>query len=152
MKVTEICTRSVVTCERETTARQVAKLMREHNVGDVIVVDNGDGGRKPVGIVTDRDLAVHVVAAGVDPELIVAGDFIHGELELVLESELIYDAIWHMRSKGVRRLPVIDSRCHLVGILTADDLSRCLAAELSELTQIAPRQMQHRNPKLDATA
>jgi len=142
MQVRELCTRAVVTCWRDTSALAMACLMRDHHVGDVIVVDEGDGGVTPVGIVTDRDLVIHVMARGVTPELLRASDLMReDELVTVLESELDYDAIWHMRGKGIRRLPVVDSKNHLVGVLTSDDLTRFLAEELSEVTHVVPRQI-----------
>lgn len=143
MQIRELCARAVVTCWRETGALEIARLMREHHVGDVIVVDEDVGGIKPVGIVTDRDLVIHVLAQGVAPESMLAGDLMReDELVTVLESELVYDAIWHMRGKGVRRLPVVDLKNHLVGVLTADDVTRFLAQELSDVTRVVPRQIQ----------
>jgi CBS domain-containing protein len=110
-------------------------------VGDVIVVDEGEGGATPVGIVTDRDLVVQVMAQGVAPESLHAEDLITAELVTVLESETVYDAIWHMRSRGIRRLPVVDAKCRLLGILTADDVSRFLAEELTEIARAVPHQI-----------
>lgn len=142
MHIGEICTRSVVVCGRETSALAIAQRMREHHVGDVIVVDERDGKMTPVGVVTDRDLVVEVLAMGVNPALLRAGDLIAGEVVVTaIDSENVYDAVWHMRGKGIRRLPVIDARGHLIGVLTADDVTRTLAEELSELTRIAPDQV-----------
>lgn len=142
MQIRELCSRAVITCWRETAAPEIASLMREHHVGDVVVVDEDAGGVKPVGIVTDRDLVVHVLAAGVAPEQVRAGDLMReDELVTVLESELVYDAIWHMRGHGVRRLPVVDTRNRLVGMLTSDDVTRFLAQELSDVTRVVPRQI-----------
>ena len=138
MRIGEICTRSVVTCGRDTSALELAQLMRDRHVGDVIVVDERES---PVGIVTDRDLVVQVMAKGVDPGLLRAGDLIAGELVTAVESEVVYDAIWHMRSKGVRRLPVVDEHNRLLGVVTADDVTKFLAAELTEVARIVPRQI-----------
>jgi CBS domain-containing protein len=131
----------VITCPRGVSALELAQLMRDRHVGDVIVVDEVDGTRTPVGIVTDRDLVVQVMASGVAPELLRAGDLITGELVTVLESETVYDAIWHMRRHGIRRLPVVDVQCGLVGVVTADDLSRFLAEELTEIARVVPQQI-----------
>jgi CBS domain-containing protein len=142
MQVRELCHHAVVTCWRDTSALAMACLMRDHHVGDVIVVDEGDGAVLPVGIVTDRDLVIHVMAKGVAPELLCAGDLIReDELVTVLESEQVYDAIWHMRGNGIRRLPVVDRKNHLVGVVTSDDLTRFLAEELFEVTRVVPRQI-----------
>jgi signal-transduction protein with cAMP-binding, CBS, and nucleotidyltransferase domain len=152
MRIGEICTRSVVTCARDASALDVALLMRERHVGDVVVTDVEDGKAVPVGIVTDRDLVVEVMARGVAPQTIQAGDLMVGALATASESELAHDAVWHMRGKGIRRLPVVDARGHLIGILTADDLARALAEELVELTRLAagqPRLEQARLESLD---
>jgi len=142
MHIGEICTRSVVTCGRDTSALELARMMRERHVGDVVVVDEGVDGATPIGVVTDRDLVVEVMAAGVDPDLLRAGDMVVGELATALDTELVYDAIWHMRSLGVRRLPVVDANNHLRGLLTADDVARFLAQELTEVARIGPDQIQ----------
>jgi CBS domain-containing protein len=80
MHIGEICKRSVVTCRRQTSALEIAQLMRDHHVGDVIVVDEYEGRQMPVGIVTDRDLVVQIMAKGVTPELVRAGDMLVGDL------------------------------------------------------------------------
>ena len=141
MRVGEICTRSVVTCARDTGAAEVSQLMRDRHVGDVIVVDEADGKPVPIGILTDRDLVVQVMAKGVDPQLLCAGDMLAGELVTAGESEGVYDAIWHMRNHCVRRLPVVDAHNRLVGVLTADDVTRFLAEEMAEIARIVPRQI-----------
>jgi signal-transduction protein with cAMP-binding, CBS, and nucleotidyltransferase domain len=138
MRVGEICKRSVVTCQRGASALELARLMRERRVGDVVVVDADTAKPTPIGIVTDRDLVVEVMAKGVDPDMLRAEEMIVGELVTVLETELVYDAIWHMRSNAVRRLPVVDAHGRLSGILTADDVTRFLAQELTELARVAP--------------
>ena len=141
MHIGEICTRSVVTCRRDASAPEIAQLMRDRHVGDVIVVDEHEGQLTPVGIVTDRDLVVQVMAKGLNPDLLRAGDLIADDLVTAMESEGVYDAIWHMRNKGLRRLPVVDAHNHLLGILTADDVTEFLAEELTEVARIAPRQI-----------
>jgi len=141
MRIADICTRRVVTCGRDASAQQLAQLMRDRHVGDVIVVDAPEEGRaRPVGIVTDRDLVVQVMAPGVTPELVRAGDLMRDNLVTVEESELVFDAIWHMRGQGVRRLPVVDVHRRLVGVVTADDIAAFLASQLTETARIAPHQ------------
>ena len=140
MRIGEICTRSVVTCRRDASALELARLMRDHHVGDVIVVDEVAGVVTPIGVVTDRDLVVEVMAQGVLPDRLRAEDLIAVEIVTAFESELVYDAIWHMRGKGIRRLPVVDAHNHLVGVLTADDLTRFLAEELTEVARIPLQQ------------
>ena len=142
MHIYDICTREAVTCRRDTSAIDVARLMRQRHVGDVIVIDDAEGCTLPVGIVTDRDLVVQVLAKGVNPESVTAGDIMSDNPVTALGSEAILDAIWHMRGHGVRRLPVVDRRGALVGVLTVDDITRFLASELGEMARIAPRQIE----------
>jgi signal-transduction protein with cAMP-binding, CBS, and nucleotidyltransferase domain len=151
MRIAEICTREVLYCSRETSATEIAQLMRNHHVGDLIVVDLRDGGVVPVGIVTDRDLVVEVLANEVDPESVCANDLMRSELVTADENEVVYDAIWHMRSKGVRRLPIVNERSFLVGVLTTDDVTQFLAEELAEVARIAPHQAALEEAKLPPT-
>jgi len=152
MHIGEICTRSTVICRRDASASEVAQLMRDRHVGDVIVVDEHEGQLTPVGIVTDRDLVVQVMAERLNPNLLRAGDLIANDLVTAFESELVYDAIWHMRRKSIRRLPVVDAHNHLLGVLTADDVIEFLAGELSELARLAPRQIKREEVTRDPVA
>jgi CBS domain-containing protein len=141
MQIGEICTREVVHCRPDSSVMEIAQLMRDHHVGDLIVVEMQRGKPVPVGIVTDRDLVVHVLSQGIGPEALTAKGLMNEELVTAAEKELVYDAISRMRSKGVRRLPVVDADNFLIGVLTADDVVEFLAEELTEVARIVPRQM-----------
>jgi CBS domain-containing protein len=147
----EICTRGVVTCKRDTSALELAQLMRERHVGAVVVVDGPEGRATPVGIVTDRDLVVEVMACSVDPGMLLAADLIVADPVTALDSELVFDAIWHMRRKGIRRLPVVDAQGYLTGILTSDDVTRFLAEQLTSVATIVPGQRQREQAKRSAS-
>jgi signal-transduction protein with cAMP-binding, CBS, and nucleotidyltransferase domain len=151
MRIADICTRSVVTCGRRTSATEAAQLMREHHVGDLVVVEERDGKVTPVAVVTDRDLVIEVMAQGLDPALAQVGDLIVDELVTAAESEFVHDAVWHMRGKGIRRLPVTDAQGKLTGVLTAGDVSRCLAEELIEIARIAPTQVRRESVRRSAS-
>ena len=136
MPVGEICNREVIVVQRGNTALEAAKLMRSHHVGDVIVVDDGSGMRKPVGIITDRDLVVEIMSSALDPALIAVGDILVGELLTIGENAGVFEAIELMRNGGVRRLPVVDGNGALIGILALDDLLELLAEELLSLSKL----------------
>jgi len=136
MAVGEICNRDVVIAERAFPVVDAAQLMRKHHVGDLVVVEEKDGRKHPVGIVTDRDIVVEVVAAGVNPEALKVGDIMGPDVATVLESEGLFEALRFMRGKGVRRMPVVDREGGLVGILTLDDLLSLLAEEMTELAKL----------------
>jgi CBS domain-containing protein len=111
--------------------------MREHHVGDVIVVDRADAERMPIGIVTDRDIVVEVVALGVDPNAVTIGDLSSwGQLATAQEKDSYVDVLRLMHDRGVRRMPVISGAGVLVGIISIDDILPRFAAELSELAEL----------------
>ncbi|MBX3640430.1 MAG: CBS domain-containing protein [Nitrosomonas sp.] len=140
MPIGELCNREVIMVETEDSALEAARLMRKHHVGDVVVIKEQNSIRRPVGIVTDRDLIVEIMATGLDPAVITVGDIMTPELVTVKESASIFETIQYMRRKAVRRSPVIDDGGELVGIITMDDLLQLLSTELSELTRIVDRE------------
>jgi len=143
MKVGKLCTVDTVCCGRQETVQGVAVLMRKHHVGDVVVVDDPDGERTPVGIVTDRDIVVSVVATGLDPLGLLASDLMSDDLLLANEHDDVDATIERMRLRGIRRVPVVGEGGRLAGIVSADDLLCYLAAEMEELARISPHQQQH---------
>ena len=142
MPIGEFCNRDTVITNRNDTVGEAAKLMRQHHVGDVIVVEERDGMRVPVGIVTDRELVVEIMATELDPAVITVGDIMEPELVTVKESVGVFEAIQYMRSKTVRRLPVVDENGGLVGILTLDDLLELLSEELLAVSRLVSYQRQ----------
>jgi len=139
-----VCNRSVAFTTRETTVAAASKLMRHGHVGSLVVVDSMNGGKRvPVGIVTDRDIVVEVIATGLDPAVLTVGDIMESELVVGRETDSVLETLDTMRFKGVRRLPTVDADGQLVGIVTVDDLLEILAEELSELAQIVAREQSH---------
>ncbi len=139
MPIGEICKREVVFSHRNHTVREAALLMREYHVGDLVVVEE-NGKRKPVGIVTDRDIAISIVALGLDPDVITVGDIMGPELVTMRENQGVFETIQQMRFKGVRRLPIVGEDGALVGIVAVDDLVALFADELSELSKVIARE------------
>lgn len=140
MKIKDICSRMVVVAEGDTDLREAARLMRDHHVGALIVIDGAEGVTRPIGIVTDRDIVVAVVAAnGVRPESLTVRDVMARELALAGENDGVFEAIETMQDKGVRRLPVVAGDGRLLGIVTLDDLLRMLANELGGLAMAMQR-------------
>ena len=135
MNVGEICSRIVVVAEGSTTVQQAAKLMRDHHIGALVVTEGSAGARRPIGIVTDRDLVVEVVAADVDYRTLTVGDIMSEQPATLKETAGLFEIIAQMRSGGVRRLVVVDAKEQLLGIVAMDDLIPVLAEELSALAQ-----------------
>ncbi len=140
MSAGEYCNRDVVVIDRTESVRKAIDLMRTHHVGDVIVVDKTNGASKPLGILTDRDIVLEILAEDVDLEAVNVGDVMSYELQTVDEDTKLLDAIKVMRTKGIRRLPVVDSQENLVGILAVDDVLGLIAEQLSDLVGLITRQ------------
>lgn len=129
MRIAEVMTQGVVTAESGDSLQHVGELMRDRNVGSVVICDAG----RPVGVITDRDLALAVVADRIEPGAS-AGDhasrpIVTGEVEMDLE-----EAVAIMIQHRIRRLPVTEGE-GLVGIVTIDDLA-VRAGDLHQAQQI----------------
>jgi len=153
MRIRDICSRVVVVAEPHTDLREAARMMRDHHVGALIVVAKRDGTTKPIGIVTDRDLVVAVVAAaGVRPESLTVRDVMSSDLVLAQETDGVFEAVERMQDSGTRRLPVVTADGTLIGIITLDDVLRMLAGELTALAIAAQRSVTretHVRPSLE---
>ena len=140
MDIGEICTREVVTAQSGMPVSEVAVLMRKHHVGTVIVIDEKAGKVLPLGIVTDRDIVLEVVASQVDPGMVTAGEIMTDVLVTAREKESVYEGLERMRSRGIRRMPVVNQKGSLVGIVTLDDLLDILAEEMTEIVKTISRE------------
>lgn len=134
MKTGEVCKRDVVAIEASGNLADASRLMRQAHVGSIVVVDE-TGLRRPVGIVTDRDIVVEVVAAGLDPNTLTVGEIMARTLAVAREEDDALVSLKTMRRRGVRRLPVVDSAGGLVGIVTLDDLLEVGTNALMDVVQ-----------------
>ena len=140
MAIGEICSREVVFARKDETVSAAAKLMRENHVGCLVVSDDQDGQRVPVGMVTDRDVTVAVVAPGLDADAILVGDIMSSELLSIQDDAGIAETVELMRMRGIRRLPVTDANGALVGLIAADDILGLLAEEIAGLAGMITRE------------
>lgn len=147
MSIANICTRDIVTLERDDTVLHAAKLMRQHHVGDVLVVKKKHDLLEPIGIVTDRDVVVEIVAPGLDPNVITVGDIMQPNLFTINEDAGVFDAIKLMANKGVRRLPVVNQDGALVGIITMDDLFLMMAKEFCSFAKLLTKEQENEAAK-----
>lgn len=143
MQVGEICTRDVVCASSETTIAAAAKMMRQYHIGDVIVTREHAGRRIPLGIVTDRDIVLGVVAPELSAATLTVGDIMGSELITATESDDVFDAMQRMRNKGVRRIPIVQEDGDLAGILSIDDVIEILAEEMNQLARLISREQLH---------
>jgi len=109
MSIGEICNRETVFSTKDSSIQQAAPLMREHHVGDLVIVEENAGRRIPVGILTDRDLVIEILAKDVDVDNVTVGDVVSNLLMTARESDGLYETMQRMRAKGVRRVPVARS-------------------------------------------
>lgn len=132
-RLKDFATDTVVVADPETTALAAAKLMRKHHVGALVVVDGLESNR-PVGIVTDRDLVLALMAEGLDPEVFTAGDIMSVELVTASAALDAMDAVQLMRANRLRRIVIVDDEGRLAGIVSMEDLLELLTRELAALT------------------
>lgn len=147
MKVGEICSRDVRTIDKHVPLLEAARRMREEHVGDLIVVEEHHARRLPIGVLTDRDIVVGVLARDLEHlRTLDVGDVIGADpVVTASDEELLASALRRMRSFGVRRLPVVDASGALVGVLAADDVIAALSDELAEIAALLAKQ-----PRMEA--
>jgi predicted transcriptional regulator len=112
---------------------EAAKRMRDTHVGDLIVTENREGRVVPIGILTDRDIVIEVVAKGIDPNQVTVGDAMSTELLSVREDNGIEYALREMQRMGVRRVPVVNEKGELSGVLAIDDVLDHLAIQINHI-------------------
>lgn len=142
MTIGSICSRETVIAKREDSIAEVARLMRRYHVGDVVVVKEEGGRNVPVGIVTDRDLVIEVLAQELVPAAVTVGDLMSTEIATARESDGIWDVVQAMRKKGVRRMPVVKQDGGLAGIVSLDDVLELISDELSGLIKLIGREQE----------
>ena len=140
MTVGSVCKRGVVVATRDASVQTAASLMRQHHVGEVVVVDHGDGEAAPVGIVTDRDLVIEVIDAGIDPADVRLADMLIEPLLCARDEDSLARTLNRMRDRGVRRVPVVDGNGVLVGILLMEDVIERLADSVRDLAGLIRRE------------
>jgi len=143
MKIGDYCNREVVIMPGDESVKMAAELMRTHHVGDIVLVEERDGQCYPIGIITDRDLVVEVMALGLDASALVVQDLITRSILIVHEEDSLFDCLELMRIKGVRRLPVVNAEKVLIGIITLDDITALLTGMLYNIVGIVDRQQKN---------
>jgi CBS domain-containing protein len=122
MKIKEIMTASPACCTPETSLREVAAMFVDHDCGAIPVVDNLET-RRPIGIVTDRDIACRAVAKGLNALELTARDCMSSPTVTVPEDASLDEAIQLMEDNRVRRLPVVDERGRCIGVVAQADIA-----------------------------
>ena len=140
MTIGKVCNREVVFIHAQASIPEAARLMREYHVGDLVVIKEKTGKRVPVGIVTDRDIVLEVIAEGVSMDDVSVGDIMSDNLVTARESDGLLETVKVMRAKGIRRLPVVNDDHELVGILSVDDLIDLFSEQIVDLARLIARE------------
>ncbi|MDE2156874.1 MAG: CBS domain-containing protein [Xanthomonadaceae bacterium] len=143
MRIADICTRQVVSTDAAVSVHEAAEMMRKHHVGSLVVTEQPNGERIPIGFITDRDIVLAVVAVGISTDALMVSDIMNRNVATCTENEDIFDAIETMRARGVRRLPVLDSGGGLTGMLSADDIYGALGTHMRELGAALTHEQAH---------
>jgi CBS domain-containing protein len=130
----------VATATADETIADAAGRMRDRHVGTLVVV-NGDGSNRPAGILTDRDIVIGPLAQSPDKlATLLVGDVMTRELATARPAETLEAALTTMRSRGVRRLPVVSGSGVLEGLLAFDDILEVMSEELNGLVGLVARE------------
>jgi CBS domain-containing protein len=133
----------VVYCGPDTRVAEAAQLMRRKHVGDLVIVEDPTGERIPIGVVTDRDLVVEVLAKNLDPATTKLVDIMRTPVVVAAETEDTAQAIERMRTHGVRRIPIVGEGGALAGIVTLDDLLKQFAVDANALLDVVVKGQSH---------
>lgn len=130
MSIVSICQRNVDTARPDETVQAAAQRMATRAVGTLVVIDDL---QRPIGMITDRDLALRVLAVGSDPIDTCLRDVMTGHVEVLRDDQSIEAALAAMRAAGVRRLPLVDRSGRLTGIVSLEDVLALLSREMAEV-------------------
>ena len=142
MSVGEYCNRQVIVAEQTAAITDVAVLMRNHHVGSVIVVTHDQDCNTPVGIITDRDIVIELIAADAPTDKVTAGDIMSTTLHTAREIDGMWESLQRMRQHGVRRMPVVNDEDVLVGILSVDDVLEMIYEQLGSVVKLISNEQQ----------
>jgi len=147
MSAGEYCNREVVIIGQGESVRKAVELMRHHHVGSVVVAEMKDDAAKPLGILTDRDIVLELLAEDVDLAAVNVGDVMSGNPVTVEESTPLLDTLQLMKKKGVRRVLVVNAKGYLLGMLALDDILDLLGEQIDSIVELI-RQEQSREKAL----
>ena len=138
--VKDIAVHAPATALASETITTCAKRMHAEHVGCLIVVEKNDGSQFPVGMLTDRDIAIEVVAFGLDPNALTAGDVMSEKPAVVEEDDDLLDVLARMRERGARRLPVTRPDGALAGVIALDNVLEALGEQLDGMIGVLKAQ------------
>jgi CBS domain-containing protein len=137
VSIERLLRRPAETLGPEASCSEAAERMRDANVGAIVVSDGG----RPLGVVTDRDIAVRVVAEGLAPESTSLRDVMSGQPVFLSGERPLDQLVAAMRDLAIRRVPVVDADGKLAGVVSMDDLIVLLAEQLGSLAEAIRREI-----------
>ena len=133
----------VAVISKDASIEEAAKVMRDHHVGSVVVVESSPkGGLEPVGLLTDRDIVIELISLGISPDEVSVKDIMTPSPVTASHTASLHEVIQIMQKSKVRRLPIVDAKNLLVGFVSFDDLIENLGKEMANLSQITHAQQQ----------
>lgn len=142
MTIAKLGKHEVITATKTMSLHEAAKLMKQNNIGDIVVVNN-EIDKKPIGILTDRDIVTKVIADEVDANQVCVGDVMSADLLVLNKQQSINKSLEMMCEKGVRRAPIVDNNNQICGITAVDDLFILIANELACISKLVHKQIIH---------
>lgn len=136
MSIGELCNREVIVIGPDASIREAIRLMRNYHVGDLVVVEQNGQQRIPLGVLTDRDVVIEVLAEDVDLDSVTVRDVMSAPVVSCRDGEDLIEVIDRMRAAGVRRIPVVNAQGGLEGILAVDDVLELMAEQTSILARL----------------
>jgi CBS domain-containing protein len=138
MDIDDLIRRPVHKLPPDATCQEAASLMRDENIGSVVVAEDGE----PLGVVTDRDLVVRVIAAGESADKLCLRDVMSGEPIFLGDVRELDQVIATMREEGIRRMPIVDEEGQIEGLVSLDDLLLLLAEQLGSLAEVVRKEIE----------
>jgi CBS domain-containing protein len=143
MRIGDYCKRSVVSIADNLDILTAARSMREQHVGFLVVYKAGDDLRRPIGVLTDRDIVLEQVAAKVEPTSVTVGDVMTRQPLVASEADQLSEVLQAMRLAGIRRVPVVDLRGALTGVMAIDDALDVITTLLCDISGSIKSEQRH---------
>lgn len=141
MQLISIANRTVAVAVPDTPVVTAAQLMREYHVGALVVMESSQEDALPLGMLTDRDLVMEVLAQEIDPNMLTVGDITLDRLVTASPDDTLFDAVDRMSAEGVRRLVIVDDAGSLLGLVSMDDVIVALSQALTVMAKVIPTEI-----------
>lgn len=148
MHLIDLCKKPLVHVTPQSSAVAIAKAMRDEHVGSVVVGESGDDGLRALGIVTDRDLALLLVARDIDPDKVTAMDIMTAPVLTSSQDKDIDTVLQRMHTHSVRRIVIEDENECAIGLISIDDITRFLAMEIARISVIGESAIEREETRL----